>query len=114
TLLSAARDAATQDVAPFRGAAQFAVTVYQGGTIVVSLSTSNGDAASWTEVGKRMEASLRRKPPRIKADRRGTRWTIEILAEERWPSGAPVRPDKPQVATTLPVPRSVDDAKAEL
>jgi hypothetical protein len=114
TLLSAARDAATQDVAPFRGAAQFAVTVYQGGAVVVSLAVSNGDAASWTEVGKRMEASLRRKPPRIKADRHGTRWTIEILAEERWPTGAPVRPEMPHVATTLPTPHGVDDAKAEL
>jgi hypothetical protein len=46
TLLSAARDAATQDAAPFRGVAQFAVTVYQGGTVVVSLAASNGDAAS--------------------------------------------------------------------
>ena len=61
--LSAARDAALGEAAPRSGVAQFAVTVYQDGSIDVALVASSSEAAGWSSVGSAMAASLRRKPP---------------------------------------------------
>ena len=113
-VLSAAREAGSWEGSPRTGTAQFAVTVYQGGQIDVSLAGFSGDPAPWSQVGKHIEATLRLKPPRIKSSRRGVRLLIELAAAERWPSGAATRAAPPEGSITPPTLRSTDDAKADL
>lgn len=115
TVLSAARDAAAGADAPRSGTAQFAVTVYQNGIVEIALAAfSSSDAASWENVGKKVAASLRLKPPRLPSTRRGVRLVVELTIEERWPTGAPVRPEGPHILATPPALRSSEDAKAEI
>jgi hypothetical protein len=111
---SAALDAAHTDVAPALGRAIFAVTVLSTGMVQVRLEVSSSEAEAWQKVGASIEAALQRKPPSISSARQGVRMTVEVLAEERWPNGAPARWQGPTLVAIPPKFRAVDEAKEAL
>ena len=114
TVLAAVRDAAGSDAAPWAGTAQLAITVYAQGQIDVALASWTGDRAAWSELTRRVTASLRRKPPRMMASRKGMRWLIELDAHDRTPSGRAVAPSRVGGLVTPPRLQNSEAAKADL
>jgi hypothetical protein len=114
TVLAAVRDAAGSDAAPWAGTAQLAITVYAQGQIDVALASWTGDRAAWSELTRRVTASLRRKPPRMIASRKGMRWLIELDAHDRTPSGRAVAPSRVGGLVTPPRLQSSEAAKADI
>jgi hypothetical protein len=113
-VLSAAREAAHSDVAPQLGKATFAITVLRTGAVDVQLVGASSNVDGWQKVAASMTASIRRRPPRISPQRNGARIGVEVIAEERWPNGAPARTEGPSVAVTPPALHPVDQSKEDL
>lgn len=114
TVLSAAREAGHSDVAPALGKATFAITVLRTGIVDVQLTSASSDVVGWQKVAANMAEVIKRKPPQIHPPRNGVRIGVELVADERWPNGAPARSEGPSVAVTGPSLRTVDQAKEDL
>jgi hypothetical protein len=113
-VISAAREAAHSDVAPALGTASFTITAMQNGDVTVDLAAASSQADGWNKVGAIMAAAIKRKPPRVPASRRGVRIGIELVAEERWPSGSLARGEAPRLEIKLPNITTTDQAKEDL
>lgn len=113
-VLSAARDAAHSDIAPQLGTATFAVTVLRTGVVDVQLTGASSNVDGWQKVAASMAAAIRRRPPTINPPRNGVHIGVELVAEERWPNGAPARSEGPSVAVTGFALHTVDEAKEDL
>lgn len=113
-VISAAREAAHSDVAPALGTASFTITAMQNGDVTVDLTAASSQAEGWNKVGAIMAAAIKRKPPRVPGSRRGVRIGIELVAEERWPSGSLARGEAPRFEIKLPNITTTDEAKEDL
>jgi len=113
-VLSAAREAGHSDVAPALGKATFAITVLRTGIVDVQLTGASSNVEGWQKVATNMAAAIKRKPPQIHPPRNGVRIGVELIAEERWPSGAPAQGEGPSLTVTGPSLRTVDQAKEDL
>ncbi len=113
-VLSAARDAGHSDIAPQLGTATFAVTVLRTGVVDVQLTGASSNVDGWQKVAASMAAAIRRRPPTINPPRNGVHIGIELVADERWPNGAPARSEGPSVAVTGFALHTVDEAKEDL
>jgi hypothetical protein len=114
TVLTAAREAASADVAPQIGTALFSAVILRNGEVTVALESCNRDAPSWTRVGDVLRGVIKKKPPRIADGRNGVALTIEIKAEQRWPNGTSVEGEAPHLAVDLPELTATDQARDAL
>jgi hypothetical protein len=114
-VLSAAYEAGHSDIAPAIGTAAFTITVLRTGGIQVDLVGASSNAAAWGKVADNMAAAIKKKPPRIDGGRNGVRIAIELVAEERWPSGAPARSEGPSLALSggslKPTNKAIEDLR---
>jgi hypothetical protein len=111
TVLSAVREAASWDGAPRSGMTQFTVTIDERGEIDVALANAHSNGSAWTEVAERIARMLRLRRPRVTT---GVRMVVELVAKDRWANGSSTEPEGRRLSVTLPLPRSTDDAKADL
>jgi len=114
-VLSAAYEAGHSDAAPAIGTAAFTITVLRTGGIQVDLVGASSNAAAWGKVADNMAAAIKKKPPRIDGGRNGVRIALELVAEERWPSGAPARSEGPSLALSggslKPTNKAIEDLR---
>jgi hypothetical protein len=113
-VMAAIREAMTGQEAPRYGTAQFAVTVYLGGDVEVAVGASSGESSWWNETSKRIASLLRKKPPKVGAQRRGVRCVIEVVAQEQLPAGDPKQTEPLRQTTTPPKLQSTEEAKTDL
>lgn len=114
-VVSALRGAAHHRDAPELGKARFQITVTRDGTVEVAVAAATEPRDAWESVARRAAADLRRKPPRIPAGRAGARLVVELIADERFPSGVASKSlKKPRLEAVAPRLRSVEEGKKEI
>jgi hypothetical protein len=113
-VLSAAHEAGHSDVAPAIGTAIFSITVLRSGGIQVELVGASSNVAAWRKVANDMALAIEKKPPRIDGARNGVRIALELVAEERWPNGAPARSEGPSIALSAGTLRTSEQAIEDL
>jgi hypothetical protein len=112
---SAVHEAGYSEIAPAFGTATFSITVLRSGVIDVQLTGATSQPEAWAKVGDGIAAAIRRKPPRIPSARIGVRLGVEVVAEERWPSGQSARTDgSPKVVLAPPKFQVTEAAKESL
>jgi hypothetical protein len=113
-VLSAAHEAGHADIAPTLGTATFSITVLRTGAIRVDLIAASSNVGAWRKVADTMALAIEKKPPRIDGGRNGVRIALELVAEERWPNGAPARSEAPSVALSAGSLKTSEKAIEEL
>lgn len=114
-VVSALRNAVHHRDAPELGKARFQITVTRDGKVEVAVSAATEPKAAWESVARRAAADLQRKPPRIPAGRAGARLLVELIADERFPSGVASKSlKKPRLEAVAPRLRSVEEGRKEI
>lgn len=109
-VVSGAYEAMHSDVAPQLGVAVLTVTVLASGDVGVHVLRASGEFPDWSHVAEVLRARLKKQPPHLGGTHTGLTVSLRVVAEERWPDGAPVHREAPRLVSVPLTWRSTTDS----